>query len=170
MDRKDKGPMSAGRKTYFALSKLFLSISWLPSLIPIVFFTAIFEPWPLSLRQGPDTAFAQHRFEKVFGFTPPPSVTELYCQESWEFGDGNFYRFKFRFTDDAAVHKIIETLRLEPVPESETSASWMTEGSPPSWWPKAGSLKYQEVYRAGKSKAGLWVDRESRIAYYRSWL
>jgi len=170
MNRKGKGPITAGKRTYFALSKLFLTISWLPSFIPIVFFMAIFEPWPLSLRQGPDTAFAQHRFEKVFTFTPLPSITELYCQESWEFGDGNFYRFKFRFTDDAVVQKIIDTLRLEPVLESETNASWMTEGSPPSWWPKPGPLKYQGAYRAGKSKAGLWVDRESRIAYYRSWL
>jgi hypothetical protein len=174
LNRRRKESIPSSRKTYFLLSKIFLFISWLPSWIPMIFVAGIFSlgvshTWPFSLSEGPDTRFAQRCFEKHFGLARPSSVKELYCRESWEFGDGNTYRIRLHFTDDPVVEHIVKTLSLEPLAKDAADPSWVREASHPSWWPSPGLVRYQEAYRRGNSSARLWVDRESRIMYYRSW-
>jgi hypothetical protein len=174
LTRRRKEPIPRSWATYFLLSKIFLFLSWLPSWIPMIFVAGIVSlgvshTWPFSLSEGPDTRFAQRCFERHFGLARPPSVKEIYCRESWEFGDGNTYRIRFHFTDDAVVEHIVKTFGLEPLANDEAHASWVREASPPSWWPSPDLVRYQVAYRRGRSSVRLWVDREGRLMYYRSW-
>ena len=174
LGRRSKEPLTTSRKAYYAFSKFFLAVSWLASCLPMLFWAGILLEalsgvWPFSMREGPDTAFAQRCFEKHFGFPPPASVQELYCAQRWEFGDGNTYRGKFRFTEAAVAERIARTLALERLSAGETQSSWIRESSPPAWWPGPRSVRFQQAYRRGTSPARLWIDREDRTVYYRSW-
>ena len=60
-------------------SRLITHVSWAGSAAVIVLAVAVFQPWPFSLREGPDTEWTRGGFEQTFGFAPPASVEELYC-------------------------------------------------------------------------------------------
>ena len=47
---------------------------------------ALFEPWPISRRQGPDTGYAQDLYRKLLGEDAPGAVRDLYARDEWGFG------------------------------------------------------------------------------------
>lgn len=66
--RKNKSGMPKSNIVYLRISQIFLTLVWFPSFLfasfVILFFLYIFQPWPISLHQGPDTRFAKEKFEK----------------------------------------------------------------------------------------------------------
>ena len=84
LGRSTRAPRSPRQSLYARGSAVFLTIAWLCLLPVSVFWGAIFvhiwEPWPLSLAQGPDTERARDGYERVFGFAPDASVQCRSCR------------------------------------------------------------------------------------------
>lgn len=171
LGRKRPEPQSRWRRGYRLASAAFLGLSWAASILPVIIWAGLFghvmsERWPFSAREGPDTVFARARFQEHFGF-PPAGVDRLYCRRSWEFGDGNTYRMKFRFQDPAVIESIVRVAGLQPLPAGDSASAWVAESDPPGWWPKQRPGSAQGFHRSSRPR--LWVDREARVACYRSW-
>jgi hypothetical protein len=57
--RMARAEESARTRRYLRLSLAFLGLAWLPMAALAMFLLALVDPWPFSLRQGPDTASAR---------------------------------------------------------------------------------------------------------------
>jgi hypothetical protein len=128
-----------------------------------LFLASLFEVWPFSLRQGPDTAFSRECYEEFLGGPPPPHVTAVYCRREWGFGGDDVYTLRFTFRERSTVQQVVERLQLEPVPESERGGRYL---SGPEWWPSRDQLwRLGDVYRR-KDTVHLWIDYEAMEAFY----
>ncbi len=143
-----------------------LVIAWLPVGAFATLWVAVTEPWPLSLRQGPDTASARETFERNLGFAPPPSVTQLFARLEWGGPGEHLLYVSFHFEDDAVLEQIVTHLRLERDDEAPAAPDF----SGPAWWPPMDSLdQIAEIYRWPNGQpqrfVRLWVDRSASRAY-----
>jgi hypothetical protein len=84
-----------------------------------LFLAALFEVWPLSLKQGPDTTFSRACYAEFLGGPPPPTVTEIYCRREWGFGGDDVYSLRFTFRERSTVQQVVERLQLQAVTGSE---------------------------------------------------
>jgi hypothetical protein len=172
--RKQPAPLSRAARTYVIASKVGLTLAWIPVGLYAAFVTmlwvALAEPWPLSLRQGPDTRHAREVFAARFGFPAPPSVRRLYARHEWAGFGEHVTSVTFEWTDEQVIRDIVSTLSLETVPQDGVTALHGWPGPP--WWPTRGELSLaDEAYRRpGKPDAQvfmhLWIDRKRRRAYF----
>ena len=179
------GPQARRGKIYFRCSYVFLLLAWL-GLSPIgTFWGAIFlhiwEPWPLSLAQGPDTERARDGFHRVFGFSPPESVHDIYYK-GFALRDRSDY-LRFSYGDPAVLQGIVESFDLVPLSdelraakrfthlgEDDETAAW----SAPEDLARAGEVYVNRALRDSfeGSEAGygvmrvLWVDEAGGLAYF----
>jgi hypothetical protein len=130
-----EGRSTEPRGRYAKASRLFLALAWLPTWIPVVVVAQHYRPWPLSWREGPDTAYAREKFEGFAAYLTPDSFEDVYyC----EFTDGRraferttvFVRFTCR--DRPRVEQLAARLYLE---RTDGRTFWDTTGWRPSWWP-----------------------------------
>ncbi len=129
-----------------------------------LFLVQVFEPWPLSLRQGPDTAFSRACYEEFLGETPPADVTRVYCRKEWGFGGDSIYSIRFAFRAPSTVQAIVARLELNPVPAAERDRVRYLSG--PGWWPLQVELSHaRDVYQRNGIEF-FWVDSESMEAFY----
>ncbi len=153
------------------VSRLLTSFSWVISAVVIALAVAVFQPWPFSLREGPDTERSRSGFEATFGFAAPESVTELYYRK-FSFRQSQEVYVKFQFREPAVVDEIMESLRMEESDRPQTYAvirdhfrdRWLTEN-------KSTSEKITECYEAPWVSGGrhfVWIDRPARLFYYRA--
>jgi hypothetical protein len=128
-----------------------------------LFLAALFEVWPLSLRQGPDTAFARECYAEFLQGPPPEGVTEIYCRREWGFGGDDVYSLRFTFRERSTVEEVVDRLDLLEVPESERGRRYLNG---PGWWPQKDELwRARGVYQR-RGIEFLWVDFESMDAFY----
>ncbi|MFQ5506475.1 MAG: hypothetical protein ACE5F1_17025 [Planctomycetota bacterium] len=156
-------------RTYYRLSKIFLALSWLPAAALAGILILLTEPWPLSLRQGPDTSSARELFAYEFGMRPPVSVVELYGRRKWGGLGEHMNCVAFRFTDEAVIEDIVRHRSLIAVPADEISTLQSLPG--PSWWPAKETLsRMPEAYRHPSSISQwfrhLWIDRAQGKVYF----
>ncbi|MGI9328801.1 MAG: hypothetical protein ACR2PZ_26535 [Pseudomonadales bacterium] len=87
-----------------------LAVSWLYALMLGLWSMMINESWPLSLRHGPDTAYARDGFNRLVGIPAPHSVTNIYYKSLgvMELHDD----LRFRVTDPAVVMHMVNRLEL----------------------------------------------------------
>jgi hypothetical protein len=125
---------------------------------------ALFEPWPLSRRQGPDTDYARAAFEGHLGVAPGASVSNVYHRDEWGFGGDSIQSIRFDFDDPSIVAEIVARQRLEEVPPEGLPQVRYLHG--PSWWPERAALAaLPRVYARGRIDF-LWVDEENGRAYF----
>jgi hypothetical protein len=125
---------------------------------------ALFEPWPLSLRQGPDTEYARACFERQLRRPPPPGFVDLYCRQEWGFGGDSVHSIRFTYPEDLAAAAVARHLGMDRVGEPDRSTLRYLRGPP--WWPSRAELSgLPRVYRRGPY-AVLWMDPVSRTGYY----
>jgi hypothetical protein len=128
------------------------------------FFVALLEPWPISLHQGPDTAFSRSCLVQVLGTPPPDGVSRVYCRQQWRFGDERVISVRFSYDSQATVRSIVSQLQLRLVGASERSSVRRLDG--PGWWPAQAALdRAREIYQRGGIDV-LWVQPESNDAYF----
>ncbi len=150
-------------------SRLLTSLSWVISAVVIALALAVFQPWPFSLREGPDTEWSRSGFEATFGFPAAESVTELYYRK-FSFWQSQEVYVKFQFRDPAAVDEIMKSLRVEKADRPRTytvirrhfRSRWLTENKP-------ASEKITESYESPWVSGGrqfVWIDRPARLFYY----
>jgi hypothetical protein len=129
-----------------------------------LFLAAAVELWPLSLRQGPDTAFSRSCYAEIFGEAAPADVTRIYCRREWGFGGDGIDSIRFTFQDAATAQAIVTRLQLEAVPEPERGGVRYLSG--PRWWPAQAELsRLRDVYQR-RGRAFLWVDPASKEAFF----
>ena len=129
------------------------------------------EPWPISLRQGPDTNCARICFERVVGEELPPTFFGVCCREDWgPFGDST-YSIRFSFDHCSQVESFVQLNDLRR--GDDTDRSGFDYYSGPAWWPTEVDLfALPEAYvYQGYEKERMWVDPVAQIAYFQraSW-
>ena len=157
-------------------------------VFPALFWGALLlsatEPWPLSLRQGPDTAHARQGYERLFGFAPDASLSSLYFY-SFNVRDASYY-VRFRFDDAAVIDEIVQARDLVEAPDSarrDTRFDLRASSDHLSWWPPETINAAESLFvdrRTGEKIAGaipwnspigfsrlLWVDERNGLAFYR---
>ena len=188
LGRRPREPVSRGQKFYARVSYGFLALCWLVLAVPAVFWGALFvaarEPWPLSLRQGPDTDHAKQGFERLFGFAPDDSQSPLYFN-SFNVRDASYFT-TFRYDDPDVIARITASRDLVSAPvEARDDARFglRVHRSHLSWWRPEAINATDSLFvdrptaekitgtRAWNSPTGysriLWVDETTRTAYYR---
>lgn len=131
-----------------------------------LFLMGIFEPWPFSLRQGPDTNYARNLYEQRLMHPLPTGVQNLYARAEWGFGGDTIYSIKFNFTDHSLIQNIVTSLKLEVVPKNEIKNIRILSG--PKWWPSKNIfINCDEAYQR-KEVDFLWVDQNKNEAYFQS--
>ena len=130
------------------------------------FYVALIEPWPLSLRQGPDTDYARACFERYFGEAPPPDVRDVHCREEWGFGGDSIESIRFGYADADVVERVAAHLRLVRSPDADVRGLRYIRG--PAWWPNEAALLALPVFYRFESdpRESLWVDPDGRVAYW----
>lgn len=186
--RRSALTLSSRLRLYTRLSLGFVSVGWLLIALPALFWGAIFlrawEPWPLSLRQGPDTAYAKDGFEQLFGHPTSESLSSLYFY-SFNVRDATYY-VRFDYDDPAVIDTISQSRDLVRAPaeaRADTRFDLRASDSHLGWWPPDRINETQTIYvdrATGDKIAGripwnspvgrtrlLWVDEESGTAFYR---
>ena len=129
-----------------------------------LFFAAAVELWPLSRRQGPDTAFSRSCYAELLGAAPPADVTDIYCRKEWGFGGDSIDSMRFTFRESSTVRVVVARMRLEAVAASERNRVRYLSG--PRWWPTQAELsRVRDVYQR-HHRDFLWIEPTSREAYF----
>lgn len=147
-----------------------LAAAW----VPVAGFTTVLvlleEPWPLSLRQGPDTASAKAIFQQRLGFEPPPAMTNLYAREAFA-GLGEHTTFiAFTYLDEGVIEAVVTKAALRRVPDGDVGTLRAQPG--PAWFPVQDVLRrLPEAYRQNEPDhpdvfRHLWIDRANRRVYF----
>jgi len=132
-----------------------------------VFYAALLEPWPLSLRQGPDTDFAHTCFKRHLWVSEhPSSVFGIYCRDEWGFGGDSIRSIHFSFSDRLQVLQIPRLKELKRVDDPNRRAFRYTRG--PAWWPSEARLRaLPEAYEL-QGREYLWLDSVAQVAYFQT--
>jgi hypothetical protein len=130
------------------------------------FYAALVEPWPLSLRQGPDTDYARSCFERHLEKVPSPTVVRVYCREAWGPHGDTVYSIRFSFEDHSQVERLAQLQDMYQVEDPDRRGYAYYRG--PSWWPtEAEWFALPEAYAYRQyDEEHLWVDPAARIAYF----
>jgi hypothetical protein len=180
------GGFSAGRRLYALASYVFLTVAWLVTLTPAVVVIGLWQPWPLSLKQGPDTQTARAGFENVLGFAAPATVSAVYYRKVAIMGEAT-HHIRFTFDDTAVVEEIVGRFDLLRVPPEDRSRALVgfvrVHSAPASWWPAERVNGADTVYVDRHTWAFargdpqgtrfipvsriLWLDEAARTVFYR---
>lgn len=142
--------------------RLLLGVAWLPLLAGAALWTLLTEPWPLSLRHGPDTDAAREAFADALGYAAPPGLHDLYARRAWGGPGEEIVYVAFRFDDPAVLDELARRLGLARVEPAEVPGLDAFDG--PSWWPSRSELagRPEGWRRTGSTPQAfvhLWVDR-----------
>jgi hypothetical protein len=151
-----------GRRLYYAVSKLFLTLAWLPGAFLALLLAFVVQPWPISLRQGPDTAYAREGFARHLRFAPPAEVDDLHYR-----GEGirdATYWIAFRCSDPAVVERIAAELGLAPV-EGEIRGLGDPYARRSVWWGRDEGVSPDAAWSRGEVYY-LWHARAAGRVYY----
>ena len=164
MNRRCRKDHSRTTRVYFGVSRVLFALVWLASCAPVAIFVAIAQPWPLSLRQGPDTAYAKQGFEKLIGIPPPASVSAIYYRADEGWLDSG-YRLRFTCHDPSVVIQIAQRLQLQESGEMKAGLG----SRDVRWWSEKRQLKTLKCFAREKPGAYywyLWYDPNSGIVWY----
>ena len=132
-------PRTPSRTTrlYFRTSYALLVLGWISVLPTAAIFLALTEPWPISLRHGPDTDNAKSGFKLLLGSAPPDSVNSIYFRSIGFVDSSSFLRFDF--SDPEIIEKMVDRFDLKMAPEDATRPpkhySIRARKDVTSWWP-----------------------------------
>jgi hypothetical protein len=163
LNRRCRQEHSRATRVYLGASRALLALVWLASCIPIASFVMIIQPWPLSIRHGPDTQYSRQGFVTLVGFAPPPSVTDIYYRADEGFRDSS-YRLRFRTSDSAVVTQVVTRLQLIET----NNVQGLLSGSP-KWWLERTQRKNLLLYareQSGKHYWYLWYDPVTGMVWY----
>ncbi|NIY15892.1 MAG: hypothetical protein GWM98_13840, partial [Nitrospinaceae bacterium] len=147
------------------LSKLFLSLTWLVSCLPVYFYLSFFWhylPRPLLVsQQGPDTSHAVQAYQEYFGYPPPSTVQNIYNQTA-----PDLVLFRFDYTNAEVVKRTANQFHLKPAPRCHLNLA-----NAPQWWQERNLRESGGCFtdRAGSFQTySLWVDWERRRVFFKA--
>jgi hypothetical protein len=151
-----------GRQLYYAISKLFLTVAWLPGAFLALLLLFVVQPWPISLRQGPDTDYAREGFQRHLRLPPPPEVDDLHYRGEG-IGDATYW-IAFRCSDPALVERIAQELGLKPV-EGEIRELEDPYARRSVWWGRDEGVSPEAAWSLGEVYY-LWHARAAGRVFY----
>lgn len=165
--RKIRGIRYTGKlRRYFLGFRIAAITGWCISLLPGLFWGAIlfhiFEPWPFSLRQGPDTAYAEAGLNTVLGFRPETEISQIYYK-GYEIRDFDRY-LRFSACSKALEDKIVLALKKEQ--SGKKPPSFHLNSRLPWWFTAPEAAAFEHWVSDFKE---VWVDRRSCTFYVRHW-
>lgn len=163
LNRRCRQEHSRATRVYFGASRALFALVWLASCAPIALFVMIIQPWPLTIRHGPDTQYSREGFVKLVGFAPPPPVTEIYYRADEGFRDSG-YRLRFRTSDNSVLKQVVTRLQL-----TETNHIHGLLLASPKWWSERTQRKGLLLYareQPGKYYWYLWYDPGTGTIWY----
>ena len=163
-NRKCRKEHSRAMRFYFGVSRMLFAVVWLASCVPITFYAAIIQPWPLTLRHGPDTDYARQGFERLIGFPPPASISNIYYRADEGFRDSG-YRLRFRCYDGAIVTQVLTRLQLQQT----NNPTMGLHSRSPKWWTER--TQHKELLQYAREQPGkyywyLWYDPVTETVWY----
>ena len=165
VNRKFRKEHTRPQRALMHAAHAFFFVAWLFSCFPVVFFVGITQPWPLTLRHGPDTGYAREGFTTHAGFAPPSSVSRIYYRIDSGWLDV-CYRLRFKVSDPAVVQRIVRHRKLA---ESEEQKMGLPFSRAPKWWKeKRGKRELKCYFREnpGGYYWYLWYEPESGTVWY----
>lgn len=168
--RRARPAMRRGARTGLLAAMALLAVAWVPAAGLTTVLVLVEEPWPLSLRHGPDTAAARAIFRQRLGFEPPAAVTNLYAREVFAGPGEHVTSIAFAYLDDGVIDAVVAQASLVRVPDGDVGRLGAQQG--PAWFPVEGVLRQlREAYRQKESDRPdvfrhLWVDRANRRVYF----
>ncbi|MGV7220956.1 MAG: hypothetical protein ACQ9MH_05500 [Nitrospinales bacterium] len=152
---------------YILKLRILVIAGWLVSFIPGVGFAAIYfhiyDPWPFSMEQGPDTPYATEGFRKSLGFKMSSEVAEVFFK-GYEIRDFDYY-LRFHSCSENISQKVLEGLQkdseVKPTPSFHLNSKL-------SWWFEADESKKFEHWGGDQFKE-VWIDRDACIFFVRRW-
>jgi len=153
-------------RRYIVFSKIWLTFGWLVSVFPGLIWgslwLSLYDPWPFSLAQGPDTDHAGQGFNRIMGFQPDTKFTNMFYK-GYGFRDSEEY-LRFDCSDAAAVETFISDRKLHRMTESsEASQNIGVAVARLSWWLDADTSRTMERWKGPLAK--LWFDRRNCRVY-----
>jgi hypothetical protein len=134
-------------------------------LLYALLMVALAEPWPISLRHGPDTPYARSVVERHFYGADLAGIRKIYAWDSWAGPGESILYVRFEYDSLEAALRFLGTQHTAPlrlVPEEQVASLPIFDG--PAWWPVRDSLvARREVFRSGA--ALVWVDSLRRIVH-----
>ena len=155
------------RVKMFAARILFLLV-WMPAFAAAMLYVAT-EPWPISLRQGPDTGYARSGFREHIGYSALSSVSELYYKAD-DLGIDSRYQLRFKTSDAELVDRIVERSQLSESVDKGSTSSYHA-GPGPEWWEaESEKRKNARSYSRGAGTNNrywhLWYDESTGLVWY----
>lgn len=152
------------RRTSKVLLTLIASIAATAAVVAGLVWAAVFEPWPISRRHGPDTPYAKETYARLLGHKPPAGAREIYGREEWGFGGDSVYSLRFRFEAPETIAAIVGAPEWRPVRPENLGRLRYLRGPP--WWPPEAALRRIPEAYDNRGIEALWVDRANGIAYF----
>jgi hypothetical protein len=162
-ERRRLVPSTPARRAYCIASRLLLGLSWLPTWIPVLFLLSVWQPWPLTLREGPDTDFARDGYARIFGGPPAGWVHGIHYRVDGA-RDPIFF-LRCEGVDRRSVDGVVQRLGLQVSAATELSSS-ASAGRVPSWWPQAG-LRFDAAFQRREGWTALWYRERDGLLLYR---
>jgi hypothetical protein len=153
------------QRTLMHAARAVFVVGWLFSCFPVILIIGLTQPWPLTLRHGPDTGYAREGFAKHAGFTPPSSVSQIYYRIDGGWLDVG-YRLRFQVTAPDVVHRIVSRHEMTKQDEMKMRHS---SSRFPKWWSEKSGRKGLECYSredTGSYYWYLWYDPETGTVWY----
>lgn len=164
LNRRCRKEHGGATRVYLGISRVVFCLVWLASCVPVAVFAAITQPWPLTIRHGPDTSYAKTGFERLVGFAPPSSVSEIYYRADSGFPDSE-YRLRFRCNDSSVLTQMVARLQLKEV--NKPMSGLFSQS--PKWWSERMQRKHLLQYAREQPGAYywyLWYDPVTGTVWY----
>ncbi len=164
LGRRARASGARRRSPWSIASGVFVWSSWGLSLLPTLWLIALFQPWPLTLCEGPDTEFARAGFARICGIEPPPSVRSIHYRVDGP-RDPTFF-LRCEGADRVLLERVAARLRIEAV-GPETSLALASIGRAPAWWPSEPDLAFDAVLASPDGRVRLWFRERDGLLLYR---
>ena len=165
LNRRCRTEHSRPQRAYLIASRIVLFVAWLFSCLPVVIWIGLTQPWPLTLRNGPDTNYSQQGFARLVGFTPPASVSDIYYREDGGIVDSG-RRLRFRCNDGSLVTQMVARLHLQ---ETSNPMMGLSSTESPKWWAERAQHRGLRQYTREEPNRYywcLWCDPVTGTVWY----
>lgn len=163
LNRHCRNEHSKLQKKYLIVSRIILGTAWIYSGLIVSVWVLMTQPWPFTLREGPDTNYARKGFEQHLEFVSPTSVSQIYYHADEGFTDQG-YLLRFTYNDPATVTQAIQHLQLHKTNNPE---SWILNNAP-KWWTEKSQYDGLACFTGERTNRYyfLWYDSKSRTVWY----
>ena len=127
------------------------------------FFVAyIFEPWPISAIQGPNTSYARYGYNFLVQEQSPTEVDNIYFHRRWQgWGDGSASILRFDCRDKTSFSKKLSE-------QFEADLEDISFPNSPRWWTNENRRLIKMEPPKNDQLKHIWIDPQTCRTYIKS--